>query len=87
MKLILNICTYSLLYLGPLDHTVNDFWRMVWQCECGKIVMLTNIFEEGKVNTNCLEKNILKKKLCTSHLNSGKIIETYTNISDIGKMN
>ncbi|XP_071163564.1 receptor-type tyrosine-protein phosphatase alpha-like [Mytilus edulis] len=33
---------------GPLDNTVNDFWRMVWQCDCGKIVMLTNIFEEGK---------------------------------------
>ncbi|XP_063428115.1 receptor-type tyrosine-protein phosphatase T-like [Mytilus trossulus] len=33
---------------GPLDHTVNDFWRMVWQCDCGKIVMLTNVFEEGK---------------------------------------
>ncbi|XP_076081167.1 receptor-type tyrosine-protein phosphatase epsilon-like [Mytilus galloprovincialis] len=33
---------------GPLDKTVDDFWRMVWQFDCGKIVMLTNVFENGK---------------------------------------
>ncbi|XP_052106281.1 receptor-type tyrosine-protein phosphatase kappa-like [Mytilus californianus] len=33
---------------GPLDKTVDDFWRMVWQYDCGKIVMLTNVFENGK---------------------------------------
>ncbi|XP_052106290.1 receptor-type tyrosine-protein phosphatase kappa-like [Mytilus californianus] len=33
---------------GPLDKTVDDFWRMVWEYDCGKIVMLTNVFENGK---------------------------------------
>ncbi|XP_071163740.1 receptor-type tyrosine-protein phosphatase kappa-like [Mytilus edulis] len=33
---------------GPLDKTVDDFWSMVWQYDCGKIVMLTNVFENGK---------------------------------------
>ena len=35
--------------LGPMTNTVNEFWKMVWQYDCGKIVMLTNIFEDGKV--------------------------------------
>lgn len=57
-----HLYVFFMLYLGPLDHTVNDFWRMVWQCDCGKIVMLTNVFEEGKVNFNCLKKTILFDK-------------------------
>ncbi|OPL33592.1 receptor-type mu tyrosine-protein phosphatase, partial [Mytilus galloprovincialis] len=31
-----------------LESTINDFWRMIWQYDCGKIVMLTNVFELGK---------------------------------------
>lgn len=43
-------CVLIMLKLtGPLDNTVNEFWKMVWQCDCGKIIMLTKIFEEGKV--------------------------------------
>ncbi|XP_045159787.1 uncharacterized protein LOC123525102 isoform X2 [Mercenaria mercenaria] len=34
---------------GPTDNTVNDFWRMIFQRDCGKIVMLTNLFEECKM--------------------------------------
>ncbi|XP_076089842.1 receptor-type tyrosine-protein phosphatase alpha-like [Mytilus galloprovincialis] len=34
---------------GPLESTINDFWRMIWQYDCGKIVILTNVFELGKV--------------------------------------
>ncbi|XP_060076906.1 uncharacterized protein LOC132556510 [Ylistrum balloti] len=33
---------------GPMDSTVNDFWRMVWQLGSTKIVMLTNLTENGK---------------------------------------
>ncbi|XP_063419769.1 receptor-type tyrosine-protein phosphatase kappa-like [Mytilus trossulus] len=33
---------------GPLEPTINDFWRMILQYDCGKIIMLTNVFELGK---------------------------------------
>ncbi|XP_069125791.1 receptor-type tyrosine-protein phosphatase T-like isoform X3 [Argopecten irradians] len=33
---------------GPRPGTVNDFWRMIWQLQTGKIVMLTNLIEGGK---------------------------------------
>ncbi|KAL3868893.1 hypothetical protein ACJMK2_041649 [Sinanodonta woodiana] len=34
---------------GPMDNIVDDFWRMIWQKDCGRIVMLTNLMEEGKI--------------------------------------
>ncbi|XP_071851983.1 receptor-type tyrosine-protein phosphatase mu-like isoform X2 [Apostichopus japonicus] len=33
---------------GPNKASVKDFWRMVWQENCGIIVMLTNVSEGGK---------------------------------------
>ncbi|CAL1275718.1 unnamed protein product [Larinioides sclopetarius] len=37
------ICTQ-----GPLDKTVGDFWRMIWQEDVNAIVMTANIIEHGK---------------------------------------
>lgn len=34
---------------GPIDATINDFWRCVWQFKCHQIVVLTNLEENGKV--------------------------------------
>ena len=34
---------------GPVPATTGDFWRMIWEQDVGKIVMLANVFEAGKV--------------------------------------
>ena len=34
---------------GPLPHTVNDFWRMVWEQEVKCIVMLCRREEKQEV--------------------------------------
>lgn len=41
----------SLNYVGPKNNTLEDFWRMIWQENIRFIVMLTNVFENGKVFT------------------------------------
>ena len=34
---------------GPLPWTFNDFWKMMWQQECSQIVMLTGLYENGRI--------------------------------------
>ena len=36
-------------FSGPVENSVEDFWRMVWEQHCPTIVMLTRIFE-GRVS-------------------------------------
>ncbi|GAA6083455.1 protein tyrosine phosphatase receptor type Eb isoform X1, partial [Tachysurus ichikawai] len=36
---------YFIATQGPLGHTVQDFWRMVWEWKCHSIVMLTELKE------------------------------------------
>ncbi|CAN8010197.1 unnamed protein product [Ixodes pacificus] len=35
---------------GPKSSTVSDFWRMVWEEGCCKVVMLTNLQEQEKAS-------------------------------------
>ena len=37
--------------LGPLEATIDDFWRMVWEHCCELMIMLTNLEEVGR--TKC----------------------------------
>ena len=34
---------------GPLESTVCDFWRMVWENECKCVVLLSQLKENNKV--------------------------------------
>lgn len=40
---------YFIATQGPLAHTVEDFWRMVWEWRCHTIVMLTEVQEREQV--------------------------------------
>ncbi|XP_060082187.1 uncharacterized protein LOC132561504 [Ylistrum balloti] len=33
---------------GPKPDTVADFWRMIWENNCGKVMMLANIMEKSR---------------------------------------
>ena len=41
---------YFVITQGPNKTSVADIWRMVWQLDVDKIVMLTNPVENGKVH-------------------------------------
>ena len=44
-------CIYILeMFSGPKPSTIEDLWRMIWQYNISHIVMLTGIYEGGRVS-------------------------------------
>ena len=37
----------------PMENTVNDFWKMIWEYQSRSIVMLCRMQEDGKVTVGC----------------------------------
>ena len=44
---------------GPLEQTVVEFWKMVWEQNTATIVMLTNLVELGKVRGVSTDPSVL----------------------------
>lgn len=48
-----NVCVFC-LSSGPMQETVFDFWKMIWQENTAAIVMVTNLVEVGRVGVKCM---------------------------------
>ena len=49
LRMYLSTNTLVSVGLGPKDVTINDTWRMIWETNSNRIVMVTNKIEAGKV--------------------------------------
>lgn len=52
---------------GPMENTVTEFWRMVWQEQASCIVMLTKTFDFIKVKGHSPRDFREKKKRNTNN--------------------
>ena len=54
LLIVINDCLLKLyetiMYLqGPLEHTVGQFWQMIWEQDSKAIIMLNRVIEKGAV--------------------------------------
>ena len=68
---------------GPLEETVDDFWRMVWEQGTFTIVMLTKLEERGRVRMmtcHCSTRSLLSSKVWCHHFANISIRTSSCNI-------
>lgn len=53
---------------GPLACTLNDFWRMIWECGVSVIVMACNEHESGKPKCQVYWPQQLETSLCYGNI-------------------
>jgi protein tyrosine phosphatase len=58
------------MFAGPLDHvlpsgetvnTIGNFWHMIWDLNCERIAMLTNLIEGNKVEIRTVMVEIVQR--------------------------
>ncbi|XP_046382146.2 receptor-type tyrosine-protein phosphatase H-like isoform X2 [Haliotis rufescens] len=67
---------------GPSEETADDFWRMIWQLNTTKIVMVTNLVEAGKVKCErywpfCSSESTMYGRMSVQCVEE-KVYQTYT---------
>ena len=54
-------CKAFLVGPGPMESTLNDFWRMIWEKQSFAIVMLGQLVENGEVTKHVIIINLVSK--------------------------
>lgn len=54
-------CKAFLVGPGPMESTLNDFWRMIWEKQSFAIVMLGQLVENGEVTKHVIMVNLVSK--------------------------
>ena len=49
INIIMSLTLYCFILPGPLNKTVVDFWRMIWQEKIYTVAMVTNLKENKKI--------------------------------------
>jgi len=57
---------------APMQFTCRDFWKMVYERECGVVMMLSDLVENGRVNRMLLQKIFPMQSGCKSYNNKLK---------------
>jgi len=57
---------------APMKFTCRDFWKMIYERECGVVVMLSDLVENGRVGHHLTDVDT--ELLLCGHINSQQLI-------------